>query len=161
MKMYCLRYYHWLFSKIMRSSYCQPSYRRPLLSPWSINPFCPIHISTPALTTPLFSHWPIRMGHFWRLNTPWPMRGQDLPHLYILLCKSAPHCYTQIAPKGYLYTTYMKRNFLWLICGVQILRDEKWGLIVFLTPFRPYGRQSPPKGCQMLKKVSNVEWNGS
>ena len=94
-------YYHWPISIIM-TSYRQTSYSGPSFISWSINPYWIIHISTPALTTPLLSHWPIRIGHFWRLNAPWPMRGQDLPHLRTLLCKSAPHCSTQKAPKGYL-----------------------------------------------------------
>ena len=56
-----------------------------------------------------------------------------------------------------------------LICGVQILRDKSWSLIVFLTPFwrtrRGMDGRVRQKGLkcwnvsQTTNKVSNVEWS--
>ena len=141
----------------MTSSYRQTSYSRPLSSHWSINPYCLIHISAPALTTPLLSHWPIRMGHFWRLNAPWPMRGQDLLYLHIMqICPTLPHT-----------KSTDRLPHILLTCNVNLVIDLwrsniTWRKLRHYRVFDTlsadsarYGRPSSSKGCQMLKTVSN------
>ena len=161
MKMYCFRYYHWLISMmIITSSYRQTSYSRPLLSHRSINSYCLIHVSTPALATPLLSHWPIRMGHFCRLNAPWPMRGQDLSHLHIMqICPTLPHTKsTERLPHILLTCNVISCD--WFV-EFKYYVTKVDALFCFWHPVggsARYGRLSPPKGCQMLKRVSNNQW---
>ena len=141
----------------------------PLLSHWWIYPFCLIHISTPALTTLLSSHWPIRMGHF--LKTQRPLTNKRTGF--------ASFTYYASLPNTAHPNTIKRLPPILLICNViscdwfvayKYYVTKVEALSCFWHPIGGLGRRMGGrirqkgvkcwKGSQITNKVSNMELNG-